>query len=192
MNDFLKNLRSGKDKHQGHRGSYDKHSYHYESQKQYYGNEKRAGTDRRKARPASDAAGEALADFFKVITPVLTEFLTGMLINQQQLLENEKKKAEAVAVIAEAIREKGLEGLAGSSGKTPKRLGPRKPIDQNRRNILQFIGKKRNEGQTFDQIAVLLENEQFETFSGRGKWHAQTVHRLYQDYLADLADESLD
>jgi len=189
MNDFLKNLRSGKDKQQGHRGRYDKHNYRYESQKQHYGNEKRGGADRRAGRHHSSPVEESLVAFLKTITPVLTEFLSNASINQQRILEVEEKKVEALKSVMEIIRDKGMSGLMGSSDKARKRSKAKKPIDQNRKNILQFIGKMRNKGETFDQIAVLLSQEDFETFSGRGQWHAQTVHRLYQDYLADEENE---
>jgi hypothetical protein len=41
----------------------------------------------------------------------------------------------------------------------------------------------RSSGETFDKIALYLENEKLPTFSNRGQWHAQTVHRLYQDHI---------
>jgi hypothetical protein len=35
---------------------------------------------------------------------------------------------------------------------------------------------------TYDEIARFLEKEDIPTFTKRGRWHAQTVHRLFQDY----------
>jgi hypothetical protein len=35
---------------------------------------------------------------------------------------------------------------------------------------------------TYEEIAEFLEKENIPTFSKRGKWHAQTVHRLFQEY----------
>ncbi len=42
-------------------------------------------------------------------------------------------------------------------------------------NIIQTM---RNEGATYDQIAKHLVDLGQPTFSGRGEWHAQTIHRL--------------
>ncbi len=45
-----------------------------------------------------------------------------------------------------------------------------------------IILKMRKKYETFDRIAAYLEGQDIPTLSGRGKWHAQTVHRLYEDY----------
>jgi hypothetical protein len=49
-----------------------------------------------------------------------------------------------------------------------------------RDDILNMICGLREEGMTYDQIANQLEEEAVPTFSGKGKWRGQTVHRLYQ------------
>ena len=49
-----------------------------------------------------------------------------------------------------------------------------------RDDILNMICGLREEGMTYDQIAKQLEEEAVPTFSGKGKWRGQTVHRLYQ------------
>ena len=57
---------------------------------------------------------------------------------------------------------------------------PRKPTASDRKIILEIIEKMRGEGETYNTIAQFLEKEAFPTFSGKGEWHAQTVHRLCQ------------
>jgi hypothetical protein len=47
-----------------------------------------------------------------------------------------------------------------------------------REQILHIIQTMRNEGATYDQIAKHLVDLGQPTFSGRGEWHAQTIHRL--------------
>lgn len=49
-----------------------------------------------------------------------------------------------------------------------------------RDDILNMICGLREEGHTYDQIAKQLEDENIPTFSGKGKWRGQTIHRLYQ------------
>lgn len=47
-----------------------------------------------------------------------------------------------------------------------------------REEVLNIIQTMRNEGATYDQIAKRLVDLGQPTFSGRGEWHAQTIHRL--------------
>ena len=44
--------------------------------------------------------------------------------------------------------------------------------------VMNIIHTMRTEGATFDQVAARLIELGQPTFSGRGEWHAQTVHRL--------------
>ena len=50
--------------------------------------------------------------------------------------------------------------------------------DLPREAILKIIKDLRTKGATFDQIAQHLVDIKQPTFSGRGVWHAQTIHRL--------------
>jgi hypothetical protein len=47
-------------------------------------------------------------------------------------------------------------------------------------DILGIISSMRREGSTYNEIATHLDSLNLPTFSGRGKWHAQTIHRLCQ------------
>ncbi len=47
-------------------------------------------------------------------------------------------------------------------------------------DILNIISDMRREGSTYNEIASHLDSLNLPTFSGRGKWHAQTIHRLCQ------------
>jgi len=47
-----------------------------------------------------------------------------------------------------------------------------------REEVLNIIQTMRNQGATYDQIARHLVDLGQPTFSGRGEWHAQTIHRL--------------
>ncbi len=58
-----------------------------------------------------------------------------------------------------------------SMGKGPHEL-------KSRKEIMDIIYSMRDEGATFDQVAKYLSDLGQPTFSGRGEWHAQTVHRL--------------
>lgn len=45
-------------------------------------------------------------------------------------------------------------------------------------DILLIIQNMRDQGATFSIIADYLKEKGMPTFSGRGEWHAQTIHRL--------------
>ena len=45
-------------------------------------------------------------------------------------------------------------------------------------DILSIINNMRDQGATFAMIAEYLREKGIPTFSGRGEWHAQTIHRL--------------
>ncbi len=47
-----------------------------------------------------------------------------------------------------------------------------------RETVMDIIHTMRAEGATFDQVASRLIELGQPTFSGRGEWHAQTIHRL--------------
>ncbi len=47
-----------------------------------------------------------------------------------------------------------------------------------REEVMDIIDSMRKEGATYDQVAKRLVDLGQPTFSGRGEWHAQTIHRL--------------
>ncbi len=67
-----------------------------------------------------------------------------------------------------------------------KRVAVKKPVGSpisgtrllSRDEIMDIIHSMREEGATFDQVASHLVSLGQPTFSGRGEWHAQTIHRL--------------
>jgi hypothetical protein len=50
----------------------------------------------------------------------------------------------------------------------------------NKDEVMELIQTMREEGSTYNEIAAHLAGLDLPTFSGRGKWHAQTIHRLCQ------------
>lgn len=65
--------------------------------------------------------------------------------------------------------------------KKPKAAKASAPIDAKlmpRDKVMGIIQSMRDEGATFDQVAKRLVDLGQPTFSGRGEWHAQTIHRL--------------
>jgi hypothetical protein len=54
------------------------------------------------------------------------------------------------------------------------------PLIPGREEVLAMISDMREKGSTYDQIAKHLETAGIATFSRKGQWRGQTVHRLYQ------------
>jgi len=197
MSDFLKNLRNtGKDNRSLKRpssrpSSYNSTRYHYESQKKHFSDDKRKGQDRRKDEKVMSKSQESIASSIVEVTPAIIEFMEIMAKSRVRLAEAEEqkaraeeRKADAIENILKELKETGIESLLGLQA-SKKKKKVKKPFDQHRKKILQLIAKLRNKGETFDEIALHLQQESLKTFSGRGQWHAQTVHRLYQDYILE-------
>ncbi len=66
--------------------------------------------------------------------------------------------------------------------------------DETRRDVLGKIFGWVEEGFTFEQVAKVLNEEKIPTFSQKGKWHRQTVHKLFRkhDKEAIIADSKLE
>jgi hypothetical protein len=185
MSDFLKNLRSGQEKQQSR---YGKKTYH--ENRQYPGNEKRLGTDRRTDNLNKKDQRDLLAETLHELTPAIKEYLIEMSDSHRRLTEieeirakAEEKKSKTLEGLMDYLKSDGMETLLNMKDDKRKKRKIKKPMDANRKKVLQIIAKMRSEGQTFDKIALFLEKENLQTFSNRGQWHAQTVHRLYQDHI---------
>ena len=61
----------------------------------------------------------------------------------------------------------------------------KKLFDKHHQKVFRIIKKMRSEDKRYAEIAAYLNENRIPTFSGRGIWHAQTIHRLYMDNLED-------
>jgi len=83
----------------------------------------------------------------------------------------EKRKAKAVKP-------------AASKRKAAKKVAKPAPAGDGRDNVLKIIVDMRQNGSSYDEIAQHLQAEKIPTFSGRGQWRRQTVHKLYQQHTS--------
>ena len=81
---------------------------------------------------------------------------------------SEENRVEKVKVLKRTKADK-RNGTEQGDGKTEL---------MSRDAIMEIINSMRSQGATFDQVAQRLVELGQPTFSGRGEWHAQTVHRL--------------
>ena len=187
MSDFLKNLRSGQEKQPSR---FANKSYH--DSRQYAGNEKRTGMDRRTGKHSKQGPRDRdlLAEVIHELAPAIREYLIETVDSRRRMteIEEEKAKAEEKKIkmfedLVTYLKTDGMEALIALKDEKKKKKKVKKPMDANRKKVLQIIAKMRASGETFDKIALYLQKEKLQTFSNRGQWHAQTVHRLYQDHI---------
>jgi hypothetical protein len=185
MSDFLKNLRSGQEKQPSRFAN-----KQYHDARQYAGNEKRNGMDRRTGKHGKQGQRDVLAEVIHELTPAIKEYLIESADSQRRMteIEEEKAKTEEKKIkmfedLVTYLKTDGMEALVALKDEKKKKKKVKKPLDANRKKVMQIIAKMRANGETFDNIALYLQKEKLQTFSNRGQWHAQTVHRLYQDHI---------
>ena len=158
----------------------------------YSGADKRSGYDRRKNRHKRPQTEEMLARFLTELSPIIKEFFENVSESQLRQVRAielrtraEEEKVNAIENLTEYLKSEGLNALLDHNEGRKKKKKVKKPIGPKRKKVMEHIADMRNRGETFDQIALSLEKENIQTFSGKGQWHAQTIHRLYQDYFLE-------
>jgi hypothetical protein len=177
----------------------------------YSSSERRSGDERRgfnRQYKEKNANSDILVTINKLV-PVLEKFLTKVAVDnkqnakiQQQKLDTYQRKLNIIENLGKLLIEKISIKITpiqktknispvpepdlslkepDSSLKKHKFLNHSK--DQKKKEALDIIIKMRSKGETYEKIAIKLKEEGFKTFSGRGMWHAQTVHRICQSMI---------
>lgn len=115
-----------------------------------------------------------LKAFLDDLAPAVINFLNEMADSQARMMEAKERRAKAIEKILETLPE-----IIQQVNTTPKRSRKSK-LTPRKQELLDLIKKLRDEDNlTLEQVADYLAKNKIPTFSGRGRWHAQTVHRLY-------------
>lgn len=197
MNDFLQNLRN--------QNAAKERRFNKPSKGNYEGNtpnsERRSGQDRRTQRPphtSSPIRDESLL-VLQASLEALVETQRDRVFLEDRRAEAEERKADALERLADGL-ERLLDNLATAptaphatesaeiSEPKPREAEAPELLDtseedirkSSRKYILKLIEKLRKENMTYEEVAAYLTDNNFPTFSGRGRWHAQTIHRLCQ------------
>lgn len=188
MKDYAQNYKSGNDRR------FDRNNRQYDHP-QYIGFDRQNGNHRRKGSQRKTEIPELLQTFSKETMPVIKNILEGIAESQKRLADAqeirakaEERKADAMESIAEHLKHLIIpcvfqsedEKIAVKSVSDPKSTKNQegKTVNVDRDDVIQIIKKMHKSGSSYGQIALHLEKEKISTFSGRGKWHGQTVHRL--------------
>jgi hypothetical protein len=189
MSDFLHKLRNGNEYRNGNEARFKKKKHSYDGgQGQNILYDRRNNKEpRRNAQFNSHHVEQSPAIPAEAML-VIKDFLREISVNQERLALAEERKAGALEAIAEFLKSaKEIPILINSEMQTGERKiqerkrRSKKYTDPNRSKVMEAIASMREKNATYQEIAEKLELENLKTFSGRGKWHAQTVHRLCQD-----------
>lgn len=196
MSEFLKNFRTTHSRFSGNkRNPYDGHYYPAQ--------DRRNGNDRRNEQ--SQTQGKTPSSFYLKIEdfiPTLQALLETITENQQILIELKKEKtqredamacafkdiAETLDILRRAspsgnrpapaeIRVSALETPSSLTVEELEKTEMKSSADE-KRDIIRIMKKLRKKGGTYKEIAHFLNENNVPTFSNKGHWHAQTIHRL--------------
>ena len=179
MSDFLRNLRSSHKKESVHPRKTVDGNY-------YPQNDRRMVKDRRagfsgNTDGATDKISEILPEIMEHIAN-LTEQVEKQTVSKEQLAQANIRQAEAVATFFEALNKiisNDLCSVVSPSAHRPMATTSyASGTHYTKDDVLTMIRNMRNQGATFAIIADYLKEKGIPTFSGRGEWHAQTIHRL--------------
>jgi hypothetical protein len=197
MNDFLKSLRT-KEKQRYERNNRKPYNNQYNGN-QYNGNPQYKGNEGnfKKGPGYRSEETDKLMTALGQTVPEIKIVLENIAENQHRLAEAEERRAgaeerkagafEALAESLQALLTNGIQlplnpGIPYTTSSSP--VEAEKPIRSSaadRENVLDTIFGMRDQGATYTEIASHLDSESIPTFSGKGKWHAQTIHRLCQE-----------
>lgn len=196
MNEFLKHLRSsGKERQQ--------HPQTQQRGQQYdpHFQDRRTGSERRTSpHHRSRYDSDEMLDVFDRISYFLekiTEQQARIAVAKEKISETEERRnmifeaieshlGEFMASVAEAggiqieraEEEQSIVIPENLDKKIEEKIAERQAGLVDRGMIVQMVKKMRKQGSTYEQIAKFLDDEGIQTFSKKGKWHAQTIHRL--------------
>ncbi|MGM0418022.1 MAG: hypothetical protein ACQEQS_04810 [Thermodesulfobacteriota bacterium] len=196
MNEFLQQLRATSNDRK-------RNNKFYKNQDKNIGNhhpERRSGDERRlrAPKPSGIKEKEALSSLKESIDDIQAA-LQDQMLYAERTADAEERQADALEHIADmftAFMEKLEEAPAPAHHEeevsqeadiidernimmSPEEADAVKKTS--RTYILNLIKSLRQQNSTYDDIALYLTENNFPTFSGRGKWHAQTIHRLCQE-----------
>jgi hypothetical protein len=179
MSDFLKSLRTSRQKSSKTRKSMDS----YYSSK----TDRRQLKDRRNINfndlPQNDELTKTLTEFVPLVSENIATIAASIeraVEIQETLLESEVEKNDTVTELVKNLNDflTGNNIPSTIQGEpivtTSYASGTRYTKDE----VLDIIKTMRRDRATFATIAAYLKEKKIPTFSGRGEWHAQTIHRL--------------
>jgi hypothetical protein len=202
MNDFLKSLRSNSKEKR-----YDRNDRNERPNRRHYGNnnygnsayngnpqyknDRNNGNIRRHHKSPEDSR---IVFLLEEALPDIKELISRVASAGERLAAAEERKAGAMESLAESLKTFASENAAAAALDGIRATGrhvsepeadpekPRKPVnDMPRDAVIDIILNMRDDGATYGKIAEYLDSENIPTFSRKGAWHAQTIHRICRE-----------
>ena len=108
------------------------------------------------------------------VLPLFQNFSEEIIENKRRRLDIEERGVNNNKILAEIFNDVTSKVLQ-------KTKYSKKPLNEKKKKTLELCWEMRCDGKTYENISDYLNKEKIPTFSGRGKWHAQTVHRFLVD-----------
>jgi hypothetical protein len=122
-----------------------------------------------------------LSRILQELTPSIENYLIKLSDNQKKIIDADQKIAESIERLTKhIISEKSNIRLHFYPSTVRKKN--KKSENSHHQRVKKIITRMRKKLKTYEEIARFLEKENIPTFTKQGRWHAQTVHRLFQDY----------
>ncbi|WP_462268763.1 hypothetical protein [Desulfobacter sp.] len=180
MNDFLKNMRnSGKKKTSPVKKNMDSNFV--------TPGEQRIPKDRRSSafnRSSSILEKETMKQEIRDLIPVIAENTTKLVKEMdriaavnEMIMESQIRHQNAMADFFESLKSIMAQKQSPDDMQTAT-TSYTSSTHYTKDDIISTINRMRDQGATFAMIAEHLSEKGIPTFSGRGHWHAQTIHRL--------------
>ena len=187
MDDFLHNLRKNTDR------NYDKRRQN----PQYRGPERRGPREQQQHRPFQKR--NESQEMVTEMVPEVKALLTKIEESQKKMIEvterntaAQERQADVLETIAVILQRLVAAAPDTASIAAPVAFSPEVERDHDvrveekiaspslvdRDEVIDLIVGLREDGKTYKEIAQRLEDENIPTFSGKGAWHAQTVHKV--------------
>lgn len=188
MSDFLHQLRANKN---DRRFNKKRRQYDHQNGNQNIVYDRRGNNEHRRNAQRTAAVPEHLSALSVEMMTAIRDLLEGLAENQIRMAAAEERRAEAMENVAASLatiannrlehREMETKGIQEISIAKKAKRQARLAADPKRQRVMEIISQMREQNATYQEIAQALEAENLPTFSGRGSWHAQTVHRLCRE-----------
>lgn len=194
MNDFLHSLRNAMDKRN------DKNRRNYNGN-QFNPAERRRPRDPRYGNNRQTPDNNQLGQVLTEILPEIKKSLDRLAENQDRLIDARVQRAAVEVRTADALEQiagnlaklidlqQGEPGITAALAPLLNRAllphGPRLSFapGHDRETVFATIRALRENGLSFSTIAAHLRENGIPTFSGKGQWCGQTVHKLIKHHL---------
>ncbi len=192
MNDFLRNLRSSHKKETPPPRKSTESQY-FPQQDRRLADDRRTSEHQQHQQHQQQQLPQQSSFAVEDLAEQLSDMLPTLLDNTSALVEQVEKLAAINEMAMESTIRKNnavadfLENLGQMLAEAPRSDPHAQPkattsyasgTHYTKDDILSIIHDMRDQGTTFAIIAEYLREKGIPTFSGRGEWHAQTIHRL--------------